>query len=113
MPKPFTLTPLCCNFRSEQEDCNLRGRDDVYGLLLIKDRTDECGGLRVTGRKQQQKLKVGRRLKPSQYVRQARASDVHVGLSMPNVRAKRATTAGRQARAGENVRSTTGPGLVA
>ena len=31
----------------------------------------------------------------------------------PNVRAKRATTAGRQARAGENVRSTTGPGLVA
>ena len=31
----------------------------------------------------------------------------------PNVRAKRATTAGRQARAGENGRSTTGPGLVA
>jgi len=34
-------------------------------------------------------------------------------LASPNVRAKRATTAGRQARAGENVRSTTGPGLVA
>jgi hypothetical protein len=31
----------------------------------------------------------------------------------PNVRAKRATTAGRQARAGENVPRTTGPGLVA
>ena len=31
----------------------------------------------------------------------------------PNVRAKRATAAGRQARAGENVQSTTGPGLVA
>ena len=31
----------------------------------------------------------------------------------PNVRAKRATTAGRQARAGENVQRTTGPGLVA
>ena len=31
----------------------------------------------------------------------------------PNVRAKRATTAGQQARAGENVQSTTGPGLVA
>jgi hypothetical protein len=31
----------------------------------------------------------------------------------PNVRAKRATTAGRQARACDNVRSTTGPGLVA
>ena len=30
-----------------------------------------------------------------------------------NVRAKRAATAGRQARAGENGRSTTGPGLVA
>ena len=34
-------------------------------------------------------------------------------LVRPNVRAKRTTTAGRQARAGENVRSTTGPGLVA
>jgi len=32
---------------------------------------------------------------------------------MANVRAKRATTAGRQARAGENVPRTTGPGLVA
>jgi hypothetical protein len=31
----------------------------------------------------------------------------------PNVRAKRATAAGRQARAGENVPRTTGPGLVA
>jgi hypothetical protein len=31
----------------------------------------------------------------------------------PNVRAKRATTAGRLARAGENGRRTTGPGLVA
>ena len=31
----------------------------------------------------------------------------------PNVRAKRATTAGRQARAGENVPRTTGSGLVA
>ncbi|MCC8991412.1 MAG: hypothetical protein LM514_02210, partial [Streptococcus sp.] len=29
-----------------------------------------------------------------------------------NVRGKRATTAGRQARAGENVQRTTGPGLV-
>ena len=34
-------------------------------------------------------------------------------LVRPNVQAKRATTAGRQARAGENVRRTTGPGLVA
>ena len=34
-------------------------------------------------------------------------------LAVPNVRAKRATTAGRQARAGENVPRTTGPGLVA
>ena len=34
-------------------------------------------------------------------------------LSGPNVRAKRATTAGRQARACDNVRSTTGQGLVA
>ena len=32
---------------------------------------------------------------------------------MPNVRAKRAATAGRQARAGENVPRTTRPGLVA
>ena len=32
---------------------------------------------------------------------------------LPNVRAKRATTVGRQARAGENVPRTTGPGLVA
>ena len=32
---------------------------------------------------------------------------------MPNVRAKRATTAGRQARAGENVPRTACPGLVA
>ena len=31
----------------------------------------------------------------------------------PNVRAKRAPTAGRQARAGENVQRTTGSGLVA
>ena len=32
---------------------------------------------------------------------------------MPNVRAKRVTTAGRQARAGENVPRTARPGLVA
>ena len=32
---------------------------------------------------------------------------------MPNVRAKRATTAGRQARTGENVLRTARPGLVA
>jgi len=31
----------------------------------------------------------------------------------PNVRAKRATTAGRQARAGEKIPRTTSPGLVA
>ena len=34
-------------------------------------------------------------------------------LVTPNVRAKRATTAGRQARAGKNVHRTAGPGLVA
>ena len=34
-------------------------------------------------------------------------------LETPNVRAKRAATAGRQARAGENVHRTAGPGLVA
>ena len=32
---------------------------------------------------------------------------------LPNVRAKRATTAGRQARAGENVPRTARPGLLA
>jgi hypothetical protein len=32
---------------------------------------------------------------------------------LPNVRVNRETTAGRQARAGENVPRTTGPGLVA
>jgi hypothetical protein len=36
-----------------------------------------------------------------------------VATALPNVRAKRATTAGRQARAGENVPRTTGPGLAA
>ena len=36
-----------------------------------------------------------------------------VVVAPPNVRANRATTAGRQARAGENVPRTTGPGLVA
>ena len=36
-----------------------------------------------------------------------------LGILKPNVRAKRATTAGRQARAGENVPRTTRPGLVA
>ena len=35
------------------------------------------------------------------------------GRVRPNVRAKRATTAGRQARAGENVPRTARPGLVA
>ena len=34
-------------------------------------------------------------------------------IALPNVRANRAATAGRQARAGENVPRTTGPGLVA
>ena len=34
-------------------------------------------------------------------------------IMRPNVRAKRVTAAGRQARAGENVPLTTGPGLVA
>ena len=34
-------------------------------------------------------------------------------FAKPNVRAKRATTAGRQARAGENVPRTASPGLVA
>ena len=37
----------------------------------------------------------------------------HGAFVWPNVRAKRAPTAGRQARAGENVPRTTGPGLVA
>ena len=36
-----------------------------------------------------------------------------VATALPNVRAKRATTAGRQARAGENVPRTARPGLVA
>jgi hypothetical protein len=34
-------------------------------------------------------------------------------FQIPNVRAKRATPVGRQARAGENVHRTTSPGLVA
>ena len=34
-------------------------------------------------------------------------------FALPNVRAKRATTVGRQARAGENVPRTDSPGLVA
>ena len=34
-------------------------------------------------------------------------------FALPNVRAKGAPTVGRQARAGENVQRTTGPGLVA
>ena len=46
-------------------------------------------------------------------VRMTAAKCLDAGLRGPNVRAKRATTAGRQARAGENVQSTTGPGLVA
>ncbi len=36
-----------------------------------------------------------------------------VSFVLPNVRGKRATTAGRQARAGENVPCTASPGLVA
>jgi hypothetical protein len=36
-----------------------------------------------------------------------------VSCVLPNVRAKRAATAGRQARAGENVLRTARPGLVA
>ena len=40
--------------------------------------------------------------------------DCHMAVVlMPNVRAKRATTAGRQARVGENVPRTASPGLVA
>ena len=39
--------------------------------------------------------------------------DVPLVADGPNVRAKRATTAGRQARAGENVPRTARPGLVA
>ena len=39
--------------------------------------------------------------------------DPHCCQARPNVRAKRATTAGRQARAGENVPRTARPGLVA
>ena len=46
-------------------------------------------------------------------VQRSGAEEPSVLIVMPNVRAKRATAAGRQARAGENVRSTTGPGLVA
>ena len=42
---------------------------------------------------------------------QQRSTDAH--FLRPNVRAKRATTAGRQARAGENVPRTARPGLVA
>ena len=34
-------------------------------------------------------------------------------IALPNVRAKPDPTAGRQARAGENVQRTAGPGLVA
>ena len=43
------------------------------------------------------------------YARQPRVGSVVT----PNVRAKRATAAGRQARAGENVPRTARPGLVA
>ena len=43
----------------------------------------------------------------------ARAKVRDCGIVLPNVRAKRATTAGRQARAGENVPRTARPGLVA
>ncbi len=43
---------------------------------------------------------------------QASCGELHFGVG-PNVRAKRATTAGRQARAGENVPRTARPGLVA
>ena len=45
-------------------------------------------------------------------VREGEGVNGHVSLR-PNVRAKRATTAGRQARAGENVPRTARPGLVA
>jgi hypothetical protein len=41
------------------------------------------------------------------------AGEANGDFLMPNVRAKRATTAGRQARAGENVPRTARPGLVA
>ena len=41
------------------------------------------------------------------------AGMAQVLVVLPNVRAKRATTAGRQARAGENVPRTARPGLVA
>jgi hypothetical protein len=47
-------------------------------------------------------------------LRRRSALSVHTGAdARPNVRAKRATTAGRQARAGENVPRTARPGLVA
>ena len=41
------------------------------------------------------------------------AGNAMLHVVLPNVRAKRATTAGRQARAGENVPRTARPGLVA
>ena len=41
------------------------------------------------------------------------SSDREGSFVRPNVRAKRATTAGRQARTGENVPRTARPGLVA
>jgi len=41
------------------------------------------------------------------------ASKAFIFFARPNVRVKRATTAGRQARGGENVPRTAGPGLVA
>ena len=46
------------------------------------------------------------------WVRQEATSHLRC-VKTPNVRAKRSTTAGRQARAGENVPRTARPGLVA
>ena len=46
------------------------------------------------------------------WVRQEATSQLR-RAETPNVRAKRATTAGRQARGGEDVQRTTDPGLVA
>ena len=67
-----------------------------------------------TGKMRQETSNIQRRISVDEVTWPSRLeAGQHCHLALPNVRAKRATTAGRQARAGENVPRTARTGLVA
>ena len=87
---------------SQMQKAEGEGVDPTPAQDVAADNKNEPTNHKVHDRKVEQEHEIGKNFEHGE-----------VGVVKPNVRAKRATTAGRQARAGENVPRTASPGLVA